>query len=273
MLSHLLTLALCLGLTSLITTSAAHAQLNMGISEGQDQVPQARLRSSLWAQLGVSAGYVRLTSDEVSLKARIDALPTLNLGADLWSDEHLGLMMRASVGLGAELELPMLQSQQTFSFNQHHALMGARYRWYSSESLDALSFELGLGLRYQQDSVPPQRPTYFVDRLSLGPTVMMSSSLPLSDALSVQLLTALSRPVILREDPADSGELSGGYALSAQAQVWYDLSALWSLMLQADYGRDVTSYEGFGTRGLGVNDAESEQASWGVALGARAHIK
>ena len=253
--------------------SSASAQLTMGLSEGEDQAPQERLRSALWAQLGVSAGRLEMTSSQVALKARVDALPTLVLGADLWTTEQLGLMARAELGLGAQLDIPMLEGEQTFSFNQQRALAGARYRWHLSEQRHAPSLELGLGAHLLREAVPPQRPTYFTERLSLGPALLISAALPVSSDLLITTLGALSRPLIVREDPADSGELEGGYTLSGQLQLAYLLTETWGINAQLDYTLDAARYQGFGTRGLGVINAETQQTSWGLSVGVRVAVK
>lgn len=268
--------SLCLVLGALCATghaSNASAQLTMGLSEGEDQAPQERLRSALWAHLGVSAGRLEMTSSQVALKARVDALPTFVIGADLWTTEQFGLMARAELGLGAQLDLPMLEGDQTFSFNQQHALAGARYRWHLSEQRYAPSFELGLGARLQRESVPPQRPTYFTERLTLGPALLISAALPVSPSVLITTLGALSQPLIVREDPADSGELEGGYTLSGQLQLAYLFTETWGVNAQLDYTLDAAHYRGFGTRGLGVINAETHQTNWGISLGVRVSVK
>ena len=250
-----------------------YAQLNMGISEGEDQVSVARLRSALWITTGLSAGSIHFQSSDVSIKARVDALPVVALGGDLWGTESYGVMFRSELGLGAQLEIPALQDDQTLSYNHTHTLLGGRYRWHLTEGERAPALDLGMGLRWQTESVPLQRPTYFVDRLTLCPAVTLGFQLPLTDQLSASIGGAYSRHLLIREDPADSGEMVGSSALSVQGQVSFMFSALLGVTLQGGYRLDHIEFDGFGTRASGVEDGRSDRGFWNASAGLKVAIR
>lgn len=256
-----------------VWSSPLYAQLNMGISEGEDQVSVARLRSALWLAPGVRGGSLQFTSGEVNIKARVDALPIIELGGDLWGTESYGLMFRAELGLGSELDIPILNDGQTLSFNQSHALFGGRYRWHFSESERAPALDLGLGLRWHTEDVPPQRPTYFVDRMTLGPALLLGFQLPISERLSSAINLAYSRHLLIREDPADSGEPVNSSAISAQAQVSMMFTELLGLVLQGQYLIEQVEFNGFGTRASGVKDGRSERDFWSASVGLKVSIR
>lgn len=266
-----LTFALLMSCLSLWST-ALYAQLNMGISEGEDQVSVARLRSALWLQTGMSAGSITFQSDEVSIKARIDALPILQVGGDLWGTESYGVMFQSELGLGSKLDIPFLNDGQTLSYNHYHTVLGGRYRWHLSANELAPALDFGLGLRWQSENVPLQKPTYFVDRMTLGPALMLGFHMPFTEKLSMALGAAYSRHLIIREDPADSGEPVGADALSAYGQFSFMLTSLLGLMIQGQYRTDHVDFEGFGTRASGVRYGQSERSFWGASLGIKLAI-
>lgn len=250
-----------------------YAQLNMGISEGEDQVSVARLRSALWITTGLSAGSLKFQSSEVSVKARVDALPIITLGGDLWGTESYGVMFRSELGLGAQLEIPALQDDQTLSYNHNHTLFGGRYRWHLTDSERAPALDVGLGLRWQTENVPLQRPTYFVDRLTLGPALILGFQLPFTEQLSASIGGAYSRHLLMREDPADSGEMVGSSALSVQGQLSLMFSALLGVTIQGGYRLDHVEFNGFGTRASGVEDGRSDRGFWSASVGLKLAIR
>lgn len=250
----------------------ARAQVDVGLTAGLDEVPAARLRSGAWVGAGASGGRLALRSAQAGVAARVDLMPTLLLGADLWTSEEYGLLLRGSVGLNAPLALPPEYGDQELSFRQSHALVGALRRWHLSAAPDALAISAGVGLRAQVEETPPQRPTYLVDRLALGPAALLGVTAPLSSSLTLGGRASASTHVLVQEDPADSGALSGGplgaLAWDVALELSWALSPALALLADAEWRSDRVRFSGFGTRALGVYDAETTLAFWttGVAL-------
>jgi len=260
-------------LSSALWMGASLAQLNMGISAGEDQVPHSRLRSALWLGAGASGGSLSFRSNEVSVKAKVAALPAIYLGGELWSSESYGLSFVSELGLGAQLELPALVSNQELSYNHNHSLISGHYRWHLGERALAPALELGLGLRWQTESVAVQRPTIFTDRLALGPALSLGFQLPFTEQLSSAVSAAYSQHLIFREDPADSGTPADSSVLSFRAQFNLMFSAIFGLTIQGHYRLDQVDFDGFGTRISGVRDGASERGIWGASLGLRVAIR
>ena len=269
--SALITGALFTGLC--LWSASSYAQLNMGISAGEDQVSASRLRSALWLQTGISAGTLQFQSREASLKARVDALPVLLIGGDLWGSESYGLSFNTELGLGSDLDIPILADGQTLSYNHNHSLISGRHRWHLSPRDDAPALSLGFGLRWVTEDVPPQRPTYFVDRLALGPSLLLGFDMPLTDQLSLAIGAAYSRHLIVREDPADSGEPGGSSLISTQAQLSFMFNELIGVVAQGRYRLETVDFNGFGTRASGVNSGQADRSFWGVTIGAQLALK
>lgn len=246
----------------------SRAELALGLSSGGDVLPEGRLRSGVWLGAGVSGGRVTLSAPQASVQARVDLMPALLLGADLWTSEEYGLIVRGSFGLSAQLSLPPEYAGQELSFRQSHLLVGALRRWHLSERPDALTISAGLGLRAQREDTPPQRPTYLVTRTALGPAALLALMVPLSESLWLNARGSASTHLLVREEPADSGLLSSSLAWEAAIELCLRLSPTLALAIDAEWRRDDVSFKGFGTRALGVYEAEASQYFWttGAAL-------
>jgi hypothetical protein len=229
--------------------------------------------SGVWLGAGVSNGRLQLSSAQAVVQGRVDLMPMVLMGADLWTSEEYGVMVRGSFGLNAQLTLPPEYGAQSLAYRQHHALIGALRRWHLSDAPSAMTLSAGLGLRAQIDETPPQRPTYLVNRAALGPALLLGATLPLSDALWLSGRASASTHVLVREDPADSGGLGSSLALEAAVEGCLRLSAALAVVLDVEWRRDQVSFTGFGTRALGVYDAETMQIFWTAGAALRVAIQ
>jgi hypothetical protein len=247
--------------------------VDVGLTSGLDAIPAERLRSGVWLGAGVSAGRLQLDSAQAVVQGRVDVMPMVLLGADLWTSEEYGFLVRGSFGLNAQLTLPPVYGEQSLAYRQHHVLMGALRRWHLSDAPDAITLSAGLGLRAQVDETPPQRPTYLVDRAALGPAALLGVMVPVSGALWLNGRASASTHVLVREDPADSGALDSSLALEAALEVCARVSEALSVVVDVEWRRDQVSFVGFGTRAVGVYDAQTDQIFWTAGAALRVGIQ
>ena len=244
--------------------------INEGWSaDSQETLDAGRLRTAFWVGVGTVGERLNLTTDEVKIRARIDALPTIELGADLWGSERHGVYIRGSFGVGADLTLPPEYGGQLLSFNQHQISLGGQYRWHLSPRPLAPSLQVRLGLHGLLQSVPEQRPTFFVNRSTYGPEVGVSFTLPLNNDIWTRAYVTSVVPILFREDPADSGLLDQAIHWMTGAEMSMRLRGNWGLYLGAQYGVESVKFNGFGTRAQGVYHAETEQSMWKVIIGGK----
>ena len=237
-------------------------------ADTQETLEQARMRAGFWVGTAVSGGTLEFTATDTKVSARIDALPSLDLGVDYWGTEAMGLYLRGAIGLGADLDLPELFQSEAISFNQHEISFGGTYRWHLSPRPLAPSLNLSIGLNGLFQIFPPQRPTYFVQKTSFGPEVGLSFTYALSTRSWVRALTGVALPLVTREELADSGELEGGIKVFLGGEGQLSITQKWGLFITAYYFDVKFDFQGFGTRAQGVFDAEERLSGWraGIAL-------
>ena len=238
-------------------------------SDRQEFLDANRLRNGIWLGLGLSGGSLGLVSSALQFKSEIDQLPTINLGGDVWGSESRGLYVQGRFGLGAELGLPPQYGGKSLFYNQHQLAIGGQYRWHMSLKPLSPSIQVRLGLYGQSQYVDDQNPTLFVNRATYGPETSIGLTVPASDKLWIRATGGVSVIILVREDPADSGEVNQGMQWSLSLDGVFNLNDRWGVYVHGAYSIEEVSFSGAGTRAGGVINAKSTQDTWSTCLGAR----
>jgi len=212
-----------------------------------------RVRQGLYAGPSVVRGNLSFRAPSARVETRLDAVPALTLGGDLWPQPELGLFFSARIGLGADLAVP--DSNVTVAYNLHQLEAGGRYRWYLGPRADAVALLAGLALRGTIQTVQVQRPAFLVDRSALGPELQVGVAWPIAGwRLWVQATAAVGKPFFVREGPTDSGDPQAFASYGGQLMVVAGLTERFGIQAQLDARAVDLSFTGEGTRAGGIVD-------------------
>ncbi|MCA9525765.1 MAG: hypothetical protein KC549_05655 [Myxococcales bacterium] len=224
-------------------------------ADDADLIARTRVRQGWYVGPSVVRGGLSFRAPTAAIDTRLDAVPAVALGADLWPAPELGLHLALHVGLGADVGVP--DSTATIGYNLHQLEAGGRYRWHLGPRADAVSVQLGLALRGTIQTAQVQRPSFIVDRTALGPEAQAALVWPVAGWrcwLSLQAHAGL--PFFVREGPTDSGDPRGFVTYGGQAAVVLGVTPAWAVQVQADWRTVELDFAGEGTRTGGVTDAE-----------------
>lgn len=237
-------LTVLLGLTGL-----AHA------AEDATTVALTRVRQGFFAGPAVVRGSLSFRAPSARVDTRLDAVPALALGGDLWPSPELGLFFSGHIGLGADLGVP--GSSVQVGYNLHQIEAGGRYRWFLGPRADAFALLAGLALRGTLQTVQVQRPALLVDRSALGPELQLGFAWPLFGwRLWMQGNAAIGKPFFVREGPTDSGDPQAFFSYGGQLMVVAGLTETFGVQARLDARALDLSFAGEGTRAGGVVDAQ-----------------
>ncbi|MEE2645313.1 MAG: hypothetical protein VYD19_10305 [Myxococcota bacterium] len=214
-----------------------------------EQAPPARL----WAGLSVLQGQERFHAAEGGNVARVDLLPRLSLGGARWWPSRLGLWGEANLSVAGTLTLPKEFGGVGLSMGEHQLRGGARARW--GPGLWGLELQLGSGLESIWRSLGPQQPTLITSQQRLSPMLTASLLRSISTSLDLSLTGILGRPLVLREEPVDSGSLVGGRWIQLEGVLSWTLTQAWVIALGCTYREGEREFAGFGRRMSGVTEA------------------
>ena len=235
-------------------------------ADGANALRRGRVRAGVWAGGAVMTGSLKFNAESAQVGTRIDALPSLQFGLDLWPDEQAGVYARIDLGTGAEITFP---AGQNLSFNAQHFEAGGRYRWYFSPRADAFALVMGVGLRAIRQDAQLQQPEFLVDSLVAGPELNFGIEWPiLGERLWIRALARGGLPFFVRESESDSGDPQNFIAIGAHLATIIQISGAWNLQLTADLVDHSIEYAGTGTRAYGVKDASSQDQllTYGLTL-------
>ena len=228
-------------------------------ADQQDYIKESRLRQIFYVGTGMYQGTVAFQSDRLQLQSDLSFLPMLQVGAQWWGDESKGLYTHAELGLGADLTLPAAYQSQVLNFNQNSFLLGGHYRWHLSARPLAPDITLRLGLYAMTQDVGQQNPTLFVNRSTYGPQLSTAFTYPWKAHIWTRLQFGLSNPVLMREEPADSGEMDQGYQWFVQLEQHVKISRVLGIYVIVNYSQEDIDFVGFGTRANGVQQGTHQQ--------------
>jgi hypothetical protein len=226
---------------------------------------EGRGRGGVWAGPAVVNGRLDYTAPTARISTRLDALPAVAAGLDLWPEESLGLYLALAIGTGADLKLP---TGGKLRYTVHQLEAGTRYRWFLGPGRDAFALVASLGMRGVQQDVQAQRPSLLVSSTVAGPELAASLEAPLGPVW-LRLTARGGLPFFVRETPADSGDPLTYAGYGARAELVADLFGEWSARLAADVQVQRIEYRGVGTRAAGVNGGRTEDRFATLMLVAR----
>jgi hypothetical protein len=250
-------------------------------AESVTDLRQARLRAGAWAGLSVMVGNLELSSDTAQSKIRVDALPLVDLGLELWPSESAGVYLRGRLGLGADIATPesaLLVGDRSaigglrgtsIPYNLHQFEAGARFRWSPNQRADAPGVFAGIGLSALIQTARDQRPSILLDRVIAGPEAAVGVEWPLVRQLWLRLSARGGLPFFVRESPNDSGDPASFRRVGARAEMVVNINARWAAQLYVDFGQSKIAFEGTGSRGAGVESAETKAQFLTTGLWAR----
>lgn len=214
-----------------------------------------RVRQGAYVGPAFVRGSLSFRAPSAHVETRLDAVPALALGADLWPRPDLGLFVSTHIGLGAALTVP--ESTVEVKYNLHQIAAGARYRWHLGPRADAFALLGGLALRGTVQTIQVQRPALLVDRTALGPELQAGFAWPvLGWRLWIQANLSIGLPFFVREGPTDSGDPTAFSSFGGQLQAVIGLTETFGVQARLDAQAVDLSFSGEGTRAAGVQDAE-----------------
>jgi len=249
-------------------------------ADSVDDVRKVRLRAGAWAGSSVSLGTLSLASDTAQSAVRIDGLPSINLGLEVWPTESVGAYWSSRIGLGADItsEEALLVGDRnaignlrgaTIAYNLHQLEGGARLRWLSGPRADAVGLVWAWGGRVLIQSAQDQRPSILLDRLIAGPETSLGVEWPLLRQVWLRFSGRVGAPFFVRESPNDSGDLDAFFQIGAEAELVLHLTSDWALQIYLDFEQTKLEFEGAGSRGAGLADADTEMLFLSTGLWAR----
>jgi hypothetical protein len=215
-------------------------------------------------------GNLKLSSDTAQSEIRVDALPLVDFGIELWPSESAGVYLRGRLGLGADITTPenaLLVGDpsaigglrgKSIPYNLHQIDAGARYRWSPGQRADAPGVFAGIGLSALIQTTRDQRPSILLDRVIAGPEAALGIEWPLVRRLWLRLSARGGLPFFVRESPNDSGDPASFRRIGARAEMVVNINARWAAQLYVDFGQSKIAFEGTGSRGAGVEGAETK---------------
>jgi hypothetical protein len=229
-------------------------------ADQQQYINETRIRQIYYVGTGIYQGNIGFQSNRLQLNSDISTLPIVHLGTQWWGDESKGLYAHGELGLGADLNLPAKYKSQTLSFNQNLINVGGQYRWYLSARPLAPDLTLKMGVYSIFQEVGSQNPTIFVNRSTYGPQISSAFTYPWKAHLWTRLLVGFAIPVVMREDPADSGEMEQGQQWFVQIEQHIKLSKTFGSYITFSYSQETINFNGFGTRADGVQNSQHDQS-------------
>lgn len=229
----------------------------------------------------MTMGNLTLGSDSAQSKVRLDGLPSIDLGLEVWPTESVGVYSAGQLGLGADIETPetaLLVGDRsaigslrgtTIAYNVHQFEAGARARWFLGPRTDAIGLIWGLGVRVNAQTAQDQRPSILLDRLIAGPETTLGVEWPLMRRVWLRFSGHIGSPFFVRESPQDSGELDAFMHFGADAELILHLTPQWAIQVFLDFEKTTLGFEGSGSRGVGLENAETESDFLGTGVWAR----
>jgi hypothetical protein len=226
-----------------------------------------RGRAAAWAGPSLARGSLDFEAPTALVRTRVDGVPSVSLGADLWPLETVGFRLAADVGLGADLEVP--GTRETLRFNRHTVEGLARYRFFLDARSDALAVLVGTGVRVERHDVRAQEPALLVDRLLAGPVVTAAVDAPLLEGdLVLRAEGFASLPFFVQESPRDSGDPRGFFGWGVRAEMTWRLMGPWGLAAALEWSQVRIDFEGEGTRVNGTPESSTDDSFLRGRLGA-----
>ncbi len=226
-------------------------------AETSDLIDRVRVRSGAWVGATVMQAQLQFRAPSAEVDTRIDALPQVSFGVDLWPEERLGLYAAASVGLGAQIELPDLDA--TFDYNAHIFEAGGRYRWYLGPRSEAPALFAGIGARAIHQDTQRLRPALLVDSTVAGPEVAGGFEWPvLGPTLWLRGTLRAGVPFFVRETPEDTGDARDFVSYGGRLEASGRIHDTWGLALMVDAAWRSIDFVGIGTRAAGIRDGSTE---------------
>jgi len=250
-------------------------------ADSADDVRKMRLRAGAWAGTSIALGKLSLASDSAQSKIRIDGLPSIDLGVELWPSEIVGMYCSGRIGMGADVTTPndaVLVGDSsaigrlrdtTIAYNSHQMGAGARLRWLTGQRSDALGIVWSVGVRARIQSAQDQRPSILLDRLVVGPATSLGVEWPVMRNVWLRFSGEIGAPFFVREYPNDSGILDSFLSVGAQGNLVIHVSSNWAVQIYLDFEKTKLGFEGAGTRGVGLDNAETESEFVSTGLWAR----
>ncbi len=251
-----------------------------GAADSVDDVRKVRLRAGAWAGSSVSLGSLSLASDSAQSEVRIDGLPSIDLGLEVWPTESVGVYWSSRIGLGADITsqdaylvgdpnaIGNLRGA-TIAYNLHQLEAGARLRWLAGPRADAVALVWGWGARLLIQTAQDQRPSILLDRLVAGPETSLGVEWPLLRQVWLRFSGRVGAPFFVRESPNDSGDLDAFVQFGTQAEIVLHLTSEWALQVYLDFEQTKLGFEGAGSRGAGLTNADTESQFLSSGLWAR----
>lgn len=247
---------MCLRLGSVVLFCALGASSAAGAAETATEVRRQRVRAGAWLGGGAVMGRLELRADTAAIDTRIDALPAIAFGVEIWPDEAIGIYATGTAGAGADIDIP--DTGQRFTYNAHQLEVGGRYRWHFGPKADAAAAFATLGLRNLHQDVQVQRPSLLVDRNILGPEAGLGLEWPLlGDRLWVRATGRAGIPFFVRETPTDSGDPRSFLGYGARLELFSRIAGDWGLQASGDWSAQAIEFANEGTRAAGVTGART----------------
>jgi hypothetical protein len=226
-----------------------------------------RGRAAAWAGPSLARGSLDFEAPTALVRTRIDGVPSVSLGADVWPLETVGFRLAADLGLGAELEVP--GAKETLRFNRHTVEGLARYRFFLDARSDALAVLVGTGVRVERQDVRAQEPALLVDRLIAGPLMTVALDAPLLEGdLVLRTEGFVTLPFFVQESPRDSGDPQGFFGWGVRAELTWRLLGPWGLAAALEWSQVRVDFEGEGTRANGTPESSTNDTFLRGRLGA-----
>ncbi len=237
-------------------------------ADSVDILQNIRLRAGSW--VGTSVGFGELSmaaNDGAQTQIRIDALPTLDLGLEVWPSESVGTYLAGRIGFGADIgtapDAILAESvsglrQASVAYNAHQLEGGARVRWLLGPRAAAIGLLWGWGARVRFQSAQDQRPSILLDRLIAGPETSLGVEWPLTRGAWLRFSGRLGAPFLVRESPDDSGRLDSFVQIGTKAEFVVNLTPKWALQAYLDFEQTKLGFVGLGSRGAGNTDVKTE---------------
>lgn len=237
-------------------------------AETAETLERLRRRDGAWVGAAVVMGRFGLEAPTARIESRLDALPAVAFGVDVWPEETLGLYAGGALGTGATLDLP--GDLGALRYSAHQVELGARRRWFLGPRSGAPALFVGLGVRGVRQTVQEQRPALLVDSTVAGPELAAGGELPLAGGRLWLRATARGGvPFFVREAPADSGDPRRFWAVGGRVEAVIRVLGAWSAQASGDLVLQAVEYRGEGTRAAGVEGARTHERFVTVAFAVR----
>ena len=221
-------------------------------AESTDDYGRMRLKHAYWMGPAVTTGHLDATADNAKTTIRLTSLAGIRLGAEVWPEETMGVLLSGEVGMPAQIKNVLGNEVR---FTRHRFAMGLTFRHFMGPRPTAPAFFISSQMSAVIEDVQEQQPAVLVSRFTLSPNLRFGyERFVRGDTTWLRVGAAIGYPFFVRETPSDSGRPDSMYDARASVSICHYVSQRWGLQFGIEHLLQSFQHGGEATRAGGVND-------------------